>query len=157
MPNWCSNELTVTGRGLQKFAQYVEDIEFDFNKIRPMPIVLRMFNEFGRHTGKWYNWCISHWGTKWTAEVCGSSKRRGKFTISFDTAWAPATGVVERLSQKYPDLTFELYYEESGCCFAGTKIWKAGEVIGDIDQSKELEERCLKEMEEAENDSSNQP
>jgi len=150
MPNWCSNDLTVTGRGVKKFAQYVADIEFSFEKIRPMPIVIRMFNEFGRHTGKWYNWRVEHWGTKWMTEVTGSSVTRGKFNIYFETAWAPPSGIIETLSRKYPDLTFKLYYEETGCCFAGTAVWKAGDIIRQIDQTKELEKRMIEELEEEE-------
>jgi hypothetical protein len=148
MPNWCSNNLTVTGRGVGKLIQYVKDTEFDFNLIKPMPIVIRMFNEFGRHTGKWYSWCIANWGTKWGAEVCGTRKVRGGYCVYFDTAWAPAIPIVERLSQKFPKLKFSLYYEESGSCFAGTTIYVGGRLLDEIDQTKEMEERLAAEEEE---------
>ena len=39
--------------------------------------------------------------------------------IEFQTAWSPPEGVVEKLREKFPELTFQCFYDEPGCEIAG--------------------------------------
>ena len=39
--------------------------------------------------------------------------------ISFNTAWSPPEGVVEKLREKFPELSFQCFYDEPGCEIAG--------------------------------------
>jgi len=35
--------------------------------------------------------------------------------LTFNTAWSPPEGIVEKLREKYPDLSFQCFYDEPGC------------------------------------------
>ena len=39
--------------------------------------------------------------------------------ISFNTAWSPPEGVITKLREKFPELTFQCFYDEPGCEIAG--------------------------------------
>jgi len=39
--------------------------------------------------------------------------------LTFSTAWSPPQGVVEKLKEKYPDLSFSCFYDEPGMEIAG--------------------------------------
>ena len=39
--------------------------------------------------------------------------------LVFNTAWSPPQGVVEKMREKYPKLTFQCFYDEPGCEIAG--------------------------------------
>lgn len=52
-------------------------------------------------SNNWYDWSISHWGTKWNSY---SNNCEGH-TISFHTAWSAPHPVIERLAEMFPDVT----------------------------------------------------
>jgi len=156
MPNWCWNHLEVSGDEiqLQEFVEksttnIEENDEFSFEGTLP------------RGDRKdWHEWSINNWGTKWDA--CESNIGNNDinyFTVSFDTAWAPPIDWINNILQDFPDLCFELEYEEPGMCFGG-KLSAQYEVIWDdlhwdLDQASEccegeinwehknLEQQCL--------------
>ena len=94
MPNWCENELTITGKteDVQKLKEAVRngDEVLDANKIIPYPeefaildrlatgelraedipqaVMLKLtgydLNKDGYNQGG-YEWCVNNWGTKW--------------------------------------------------------------------------------------------
>ena len=39
--------------------------------------------------------------------------------LTFSTAWSPPEGVIEKLKDKYPDLSFSCLYDEPGMEVAG--------------------------------------
>ena len=39
--------------------------------------------------------------------------------ITFNTAWSPPEGVIIKLREKFPDVTFQCFYDEPGCEIAG--------------------------------------
>ena len=50
----------------------------------------------------WYDWCVSHWNTKWNAYHCVpvlASDRR----LEFLTAWSSVPPIVEAISKKIPE------------------------------------------------------
>lgn len=63
----------------------------------------------------WYNWNIDHWGTKWDA--CDQNKYfdekvPDEVHYNFNTAWSPAEPIFEAMVKEFPDLDFEIYWEE---------------------------------------------
>ena len=74
----------------------------------------------GKNDDRWYHWCIENWGTKWDA--CDKSidyEDSEILALTFNTAWSPPEGIVERLREKYPELTFQCFYDEPGMESAG--------------------------------------
>lgn len=69
----------------------------------------------------WYNWNHRNWGTKWDVAVSDDEQYpETEITIDsadtlgyrFNTAWSPPIVVIETLSRQYPNLNFNLSYEE---------------------------------------------
>lgn len=145
MPNWCSNEVTLTHsdpafikrvlRGIKKKALFNE-----FSKC-PKALVntesAHYADEAKRkaHEKKtaanlkkygaadWYDWRVKEWGTKWDVDDASvEDSTPNSVTLRFDTAWSPPIAWYEKML----GLGFEvraLYYE-GGMSFAG--IWDNG-------------------------------
>lgn len=80
----------------------------------------------------WYEWCIHNWGTKWNA--CNASKSGN--IIFFNTAWSTPEPIIEALSVKYPDVTFEVEYaDEDAGNNVGSYSYKSGKQIHFIEMS----------------------
>ena len=77
----------------------------------------------------WYNWRINNWGTKWDACEGGMRDSEWEVEATFDTAWAPPTPWLEKVSAKYKRLKFTLEYTEEGMGFEGRAYAKAGDVV----------------------------
>jgi hypothetical protein len=77
----------------------------------------------------WYYWRNMNWGTKWEPKCeCDEYGFDNFYTeclhyhegsIYFDTAWRPPIQWLTTVSEKYPDLLFELRYSECGMNFSG--------------------------------------
>ena len=149
MPNWCHNRITIFGsEESEKKLKEIEKIfekENPFNEIYPIPDFKNIPNEKGElpkleqmknpkgeimwetynfpdgtNDDRWYSWCISNWGTKWDAcDVDIEFEDSQILELRFDTAWSPPEGIVERLREKYPDLSFQCFYDEPGMEAAG--------------------------------------
>ena len=66
--------------------------------------VTREFPISGRVDDRWYSWRLQNWGTKWDA--CSVEITRDDedyLEICFDTAWSPATPVIEKIRELYQD------------------------------------------------------
>ena len=59
------------------------------------------FKKYGNCS--WYGWRVKNWGTKWDV----SSFQKSKDTMIYQTAWRFAGDVILKLSEKYPNSTFE--------------------------------------------------
>jgi len=138
MPNWCSNNLYVSG-DLTRFNEWMQD-EFLLNKIVPMPDELKKSEPFNENSPNrnelkqkygaydWYDWRVQKWGTKWDVsepriETHGSTS----ILISFETAWSPPQMAIQSLAEKFPELKLKLSYLEEGNGFVGYDIWEGGE------------------------------
>lgn len=93
----------------------------------------------------WYNWNISHWGTKWSAaeewnDRTDDSVVEGTTSYSFDTAWSPAEPVVAALAEQFPTLTMQHRYCEAGMGFAGEIAYVDGKQVSyeEYDMGDEL-------------------
>lgn len=149
MPNWCENQLTVSGplavvedwvRHMQGPAVVWPDDLFAadtappvlplcFHQGVPVPpdIIRQGFSTAG------YHWCRTHWGTKW--EPVGLSEIPAIETLSdgsalacydFDTAWSPPIAWLDALVPQWPALTFVLRYGEPGMQDYGEYEWAHG-------------------------------
>ena len=106
-------------------------------------------------TNDWYSWNNRHWGTKWDVAVSNEDTypeteiqidTPDHLVYSFNTAWSPPVPAVEKLSEQYPNLTFDLeYQEETG--WGGEIVFKAGEVVTESDYDNKCpdcdETNCL--------------
>ncbi len=136
MPNWCSNNLTISHSDpvmVERAAKGLREGSF-LNEFFPCPAELhehespnrnpelaeRFIREYG--APDWYDWQVKNWGTKW--DVGGDdgsvSVEGNTVTAFFDSAWAPPTEAYAKLCA----LGFEIRatYYEPGMCFTG--IWE---------------------------------
>jgi hypothetical protein len=160
MPNWCENDLTITGKPeeLQRFLDFAKGIDggeetaLDFNQFIPYPEEYRKLNEAAKEWRKqhpeapWtdrprdgynqggYEWCIENWGTKWTAMATIDEDydlEDGELVMHFDTAWSPPLPVIKKASELFPALQFDLRYFECGVGFNGVYRCQGGQVEED--------------------------
>ena len=78
----------------------------------------------------WYDWAITMYGCKWdaTATIVDLSDDK-TIHLLFETPWSPPEAFVKRLSERYPDLHFELAYCEGGSGYWGTTSYANGCII----------------------------
>lgn len=56
----------------------------------------------------WYEWSINNWGTKWNAYGYEKGTDYSKSeNLWFQTAWSAPHPILQKLSEMYPDITFE--------------------------------------------------
>ena len=152
MPNYCNNVVEI--RGPQKVVKALVDHRLDFQKIYPYPkdldivagrsgaddspeqiqLVAAEESNLAKYGYKnWYDWCVSEWGTKWNAGGSDNADMQIDFDedgddsialFQFDTAWAPALGVLQKLKDDHPELSVECRYHEPGVGFMG--VWTDG-------------------------------
>lgn len=74
-----------------------------------------------------YDWFVDNTGSKWSPEVyiCHSDVA-GVTVLSYDTAWSPNNGTLQRLHEK-TGRTIRNEYREEGMQFAGCFICEAGD------------------------------
>lgn len=141
MPNWVNNTLTVNGDKYQVKAfaerakqpglfttegESISELSFA-NFVRPDASIMGEY--FGsepllspsqyswqttmEESNHWYYWNTRNWGTKWDAcEADVLSRSESEIVYSFSTAWAPPTPVFYAMVQQFPELSFELRYNE---------------------------------------------
>ena len=149
MPNWCYNRITVYGNEQTEKIKEVEKIfesKTPFNDIFPMPdwkntpnengelpvleqhkhpetgkVVWETYNfPDGKNDDRWYDWRLQNWDTKCEAsEVEIDYEDSEILRVTFDTAWSPPEGVMTKLREKFPDVSFQCFYDEPGCESAG--------------------------------------
>ena len=74
----------------------------------------------GTNDDRWYHWCVDNWGTKWEPDMHDIDYEDSEIlALTFNTAWSPPEGVVDKLRKKYPELSFQCFYDEPGCEIAG--------------------------------------
>ena len=155
MPNWCLNNLSVTGSkaGITLFRKWLGEDGFTLQKIKPMPAELEKTTAPNPHPGSkeskalvekygsdnWYDWNVKNWGTKWDVEA-EINDDDGLCMISFDSAWSPPIDAIAELSKQFPKLHFSLKYFEPGCVFAGEANCKAGKVNDNFYEGTDNEE-----------------
>jgi hypothetical protein len=128
MPNWCYNFLSINGS--ESSIKQIKDIlEVEIAKegagkmFVPLVGMDDDMTPEAYENGGWYNHNINRFGCKW--DVCPWEFQPDmddtQIIMSFDTAWSPAAGFAELLTQKYGVET-RLEFNESGNYFAGYQI-----------------------------------
>ena len=124
MPNYCYNTLEIHADDevITRILEYIRGSEsdFDFEKILPIPADKK---------DNWYNWCCENWGTKWNAMEVEVDFG----IVTFSTAWAPSSPIIAKLAALFPEAEFWFQYEECGCCFAGARLYRSGELVYELD------------------------
>jgi hypothetical protein len=128
MPNWCNNNIDITGpadkiKALWDAAQ-AEDGGL-LNAMVPMPVELKdTVKGSNGDAVNWYDWSVTNWGTKWDVDLEGieyTDNEDGTASISgyFDSAWAPPVEAYNRFLEANEDCSLTASYYETGCDFAG--------------------------------------
>jgi hypothetical protein len=128
MPNWCNNNIDITGpadkiKALWDAAQ-AEDGGL-LNAMVPMPVELKdTVKGSNGDAVNWYDWSVTNWGTKWDVDLEGieyTDNEDGTASISgyFDSAWAPPVEAYNRFLEANEDCSLTASYYEMGCDFAG--------------------------------------
>lgn len=110
MPNWCSNNFTVSHEDPAMIAKFAEALSAGelFQTFVPLS------------SGEWkYDTALHEWGTKWDATAGDVNIEDEGKTCSgwFETAWGPAILAYEKMSELGFDV--DIVFHESGMCFAG--------------------------------------
>ena len=133
MPNWCDNQVTITGPNkiidkIEKIANEEKRAEGLLQFMHPMPAELKDTTADGSQDKKlmdkygysdWYGWACDNWGTKW--DICEyfgvdrqylSEQSDGESTISFafSSAWSPPIGAYEYFLAKNEECSLKAYY-----------------------------------------------
>ena len=144
MPNWCDNQVTITGPNsvIDKIEKIVQDDDSHkenglLNFMKPMPKELDGTTSPSSASDKpqpmvegfdnWYDWRVENWSTKW--EVCefygvdrqhlNDSLDESTITFGFSSAWAPPIGAYEQFLVDNENCSLKAYYYEGGCDFMG--------------------------------------
>ena len=145
MPNYCNNNIVITGPNsvIDKIEKIANGDKGDLLQyFYPMPKELndtvagpepktkkeklekrRLQVEYG--ASNWYDWRVENWGTKWdimefyniTRKEIGEDE--SEISLGFDTAWAPALGAYEKFIDENSNCSLKAYYYEPGCDFMG--------------------------------------
>ena len=131
MPNWCTNEVEITGdkETIQQIVEIVKNKDagagiFQMNDFVPMPKELEGTTS-PQDKPNWYDWRVSNWGTKWELdEETQMEIEEESIGLGFNTAWSPNCEFWVAFSKKYPTLrTYHKYYEE-GMGFIGQAFYE---------------------------------
>ena len=128
MPNWCNNNIEITGpidkiKALWDAAQ-AEDGGL-LNAMVPMPVELKdTVKGSNGDAVNWYDWAVTNWGTKWDVDSEGlefwdNENLTATITGYFDSAWAPPIEAYNRFLEANENCTVTGSYYEMGCDFAG--------------------------------------
>jgi hypothetical protein len=144
MPNWCDNQITITGDKsvIDKIEKIVTEDKSDIGLLQfmyPMPKELddttadgskdkEMLAKHGH--SDWYSWRTDNWCTKWEVnEFYGVDRNGLSISFGFSSAWAPPTGAythfITSMAEKNLDVSLKAYYYEGGCDFMG--CWDNGD------------------------------
>lgn len=115
MPNWCQNQVTISGP--KPVIDEIKAVLASEEKrllhwMRPLP---------PDQQENWYDWCVSHWGTKWDIgePFIGDDVEEDAITFGFDTAWAPPVEAFQHWAEQDGRVTYRLSYIETGMGFVG--------------------------------------
>lgn len=137
MPNWCNNNIEITGPASKINAIWTAATDEEnnglLNAMVPMPSQLRdtvkgtgddaQTEQYDGFTN-WYDWSVSRWGTKWDISTEGleyTDNGDGTATISgwFDSAWSPPIEAYNTWLENNEDCTLNASYYEPGMDFGG--------------------------------------
>ena len=135
MPNWCDNQITITGPNsvidkIEKIVKNEDSKNGLLNFFYPMPKELDGTTSPSSSADKpqpmvdgfdnWYDWRCENWSTKWDVnEFYGVDRQGDTISFGFSSAWSPPIGAYEKFLDKNEDCSLKAYYYEGGCDFMG--------------------------------------
>lgn len=81
----------------------------------------------GRTDNNWYEFNTREWDTKWDAGEVSRVEISGGVEYGFQTAWSPPEPVFEKMTEMFPKLTFDVWWEEEQG-YGAEFVLEAGEV-----------------------------
>lgn len=147
MPNWCNNDLFITGdkKERQNFIKQAKSAktDLDFSNFLPTPKELLAVESPNRNLRKakeltkkygspcWYEWHIRNWGVKWDVEAELHDGTARETIYTFYSAWSSPLQFFINVSKMFSKLTFYLVYNEPGMAFEGEFKVKNGKILLD--------------------------
>ena len=142
MPNWCNNNITITGPNkiIDKIDKIVKNEKYEkpedglLEYFYPMPAELRDTTADGTKRKKlqkkygfddWYGWAVKNWSTKWDIHDFHGVDRNyinddeSEISFGFESAWAPPIGAYEKFIDDNSNCSIKATYYEGGCDFMG--------------------------------------
>jgi len=142
MPNWCNNNITITGPNkiIDKIDKIVKNEKYEkpedglLEYFYPMPAELRDTTADGTKRKKlqkkygfddWYSWAVENWSTKWDIHEFHGVDRNyinddeSEISFGFESAWAPPIGAYEKFIDDNSNCSIKATYYEGGCDFMG--------------------------------------
>jgi hypothetical protein len=84
----------------------------------------------------WYEWCNKNWGTKWPPRfehddptLCADGDTP-YIDAYYETAWSPADELILKVSERFPNLVFEVSVTEEANLYVGATRFHNGQVLG---------------------------
>jgi hypothetical protein len=136
MPNWCSNEITITGDK--------DKIKSVLTKIREIPendnaVLFKTLIGEDPDLKKvgWYESNLKRYGTKWDVSVgdCNGEFDEEQIKLYPDTAWSPPVPFCITLAKEY-GVYVKIVFYEPGCDFAGMSFINPN---GEIEMEEDYE------------------
>lgn len=142
MPNNITNKVRIDASE-ERIKEILEAIKYDdkgigtldFEKIIPMPDNIFRGDlgpderaKYGKNN--WYDFSISSWGSKWNSYGYDDvNKYEGGNEISFETAWSSVKPIIGKLSEMFPDASFEYSWaDEDFGMNTGSMVYENGEI-----------------------------
>lgn len=133
MPNWCSNNITISGEkeDIDRFESFLNEKDGKewFTFFRPLPNELEntttsftaeqnqeLIEKYG--ASDWYSWSVNNWGCKWNCDAQDWSRDGDSISFWFDSPWGPPTELYSFISND-TDFAVEAGYHEEGMAFVG--------------------------------------
>ena len=156
MPNWCENEVDITGDYEQLKELMTEaskpNLSFDNGESKPkflMDNLVPVPKELLEGDG-WYRWRLDNWGTKWDLNQDYDETQvhyeegDTEAGLTYMTAWAPNRDFWLKVSERFPKLTIDLRYVEEGMWFMGQELYKGGDTIASVYHNDIPDDICVK-------------
>ena len=117
-----------------------------------------LLNEPEVYEGSWWDWRIQNWGTKWEpSDTCFHNQTEESVEISFGTAWGPPVEWLEKVRKDFPDLIFQLEYDEPGMCFGGQTYAHGEDFVDEVWELQTGSDCCRADLEEDEDGYTSEP
>lgn len=152
MPNWCTNFVMVQGdpNDVDELVNAVTNGKsaFSLNQLSKIPEALSSASSPERDEDRvkinletygakdWYDWSVKNWGTKWDVDATIVFDETSPFIpghrtvkFQFDSAWSPPLPVYDVLAARFPNTNIYVCWDETGCDFAGYRMYRDGELI----------------------------
>jgi len=118
MPNWCSNDVTITGPKAKVKALWDRAVQYQSED------QAKGLLEAMAPIGDWqYGNAVQRWGTKWDVSLEGlefeDDGEQGIIQGYADSAWAPPIDAFIEFVEANPEVYVECYYFEPGTSFVG--------------------------------------